>query len=67
MYNDTGAVDAASILLNLDDHTVLSSERHGATRSALVEPISREAACPSCGVFSRLSDFGRGDRVFSTA
>lgn len=53
MYKDTGAVDAASILLNLDDYTVLKSERHGATRSVLVEPINREAACPGCGVFSR--------------
>ncbi|WP_258142538.1 transposase family protein [Arthrobacter sp. MYb227] len=53
MYKDTGAVDAASILLNLDDYCVLSSERHGATRSVLVEPINREAACPTCGVFSR--------------
>lgn len=53
MYKDTGAVDAASILLNLDDYTVLNSERVGDSRSVLVEPINQEAACPGCGVFSR--------------
>ena len=53
MYKDTGAVDAASILLNLDDYRVLNSERTGDSRVVLVEPLSREAACPACWVFSR--------------
>ncbi|QXQ11309.1 ISL3 family transposase [Paeniglutamicibacter sp. Y32M11] len=53
MFNNTGAVDAASTLFNLDDHVVLSVEGTGDSRSVLVEPLNPEAPCPECGVFSR--------------
>ncbi len=53
MFNNTGAVDAASTLFNLDDHVALSVEGSGDSRSVLVEPRNPEAPCPECGVFSR--------------
>lgn len=53
MLNNTGAVDAASNLFNLDDYAVLGVDGTGDSRSVLVEPRSPEAPCPTCGVFSR--------------
>ncbi|GAA4359885.1 hypothetical protein GCM10023166_00070 [Paeniglutamicibacter cryotolerans] len=52
MFKDTGAVDAASILFNLEDYRVLSVETSTAGRTVVVEPLSTEAGCPSCGVLS---------------
>lgn len=52
MIKDTGAGDAASILFNLEDYRVLSVETSTAGRTVVVEPISTEAGCPSCGVIS---------------
>ena len=53
MYKDTGAIDAASNLFNLDDYVVLGTEGSGASRTVHVEPRTPEAPCPTCGVFSR--------------
>lgn len=52
MFKDTGAVDAASILFNLDEYKVLSAGVSPVGRTVVIEPISTEAGCPSCGVIS---------------
>ncbi|MGV2481426.1 UNVERIFIED_CONTAM: transposase family protein, partial [Salmonella enterica subsp. enterica serovar Weltevreden] len=52
MFKDTGPIDAASILLNLTDYRVIAATQESSGRQVLVEPISTEAACPSCGVLT---------------
>ena len=52
MLDNTGAVDAASTLFNLDDHAVLGADEAGESRSVLVEPRSPEAPCPAGRVLS---------------
>lgn len=50
--NNTGAVDAASNLFDLNDYAVLGVDGAGDSRSVLVEPCSPEAPCLACEVFS---------------
>ncbi|MGP9526703.1 ISL3 family transposase [Glutamicibacter sp. AOP5-A2-18] len=53
MFKDTGPIDAASILLNLNDYRVISATHEADGRQALIEPKATEAACPTCGVLTQ--------------
>ena len=47
------AASAATVLFNLPGYRVLAVVRdQGGGRTVTVETVSREAACPSCGVFT---------------
>ncbi len=49
MFKETGLIDAASILLNLNDYRVITASPTPSGRQVLVEPIATEATCPSYG------------------
>ena len=54
MHNPTFDADAASILFNLPDYRVVSATPASGDqpRQVLIETVTAEGACPSCGVFS---------------
>lgn len=52
MIGNTGAVGAASILINFNGHVLPGVEESGDSRSVLVNPATHEARCPTNNVVS---------------
>lgn len=52
VFEDTRPFNAASILLNLTDYSVIAAANEATGRQVLVAPTATEATYPSCGVLS---------------